>query len=57
MDDAAPLEVHVIFEQDLRKTDLLIIVHDMEAKLGKQINREARILKQAILELLPAPDL
>jgi serine/threonine-protein kinase HipA len=51
-----PLEAEIVFQQDTRKTDLLIKVTDLERKLGKNVNLQARQLRQDILEFLPGPD-
>ena len=56
-DSAIPLEAHIIFQEDVRNTDLLIIVHDLHAKLGERVKAEARRIRQFVLERLPAPDI
>lgn len=52
----AMLEAEIIFQQDIRKTDLLIKITDVDAKLGDEINKQARQMRQDILEELPGPD-
>lgn len=48
-----PLEVQIIFQDDERKTDLLIKVRDVDYLLGTSVNKEARKLRQSILDKLP----
>lgn len=51
-----PLEAEIIFQEDERKTYLLIKVRDLEARLGWSVHEQARHLRQSILELLAGPD-
>lgn len=51
-----PLELEILFEEDVRKTSLIIKLMDVEAKLAKQINWQAREIRQRILDFLPGPD-